>query len=163
MIEKLKSLVLAVSVVVGLGTVLAPAVHAQSPLFQGSKNQACQALNNTSGSDSNSTDCGNATTNTQRVLNLVKIALNILSFAIGIISVIMIVISGLKYVTSQGDSTAVNSAKNTLLYAVIGLVISLLAQVIVQFVLGKTTGTPKALGSVMQRQKLASVAQLWYK
>ena len=55
----------------------------------------------------------------------------------GAISVIMIVIGGLKYVFSAGDSAGVQSAKNTILYAIIGLVVTLFAQVIVIFVLSK--------------------------
>lgn len=55
----------------------------------------------------------------------------------GAISVIMIVIGGLKYVFSAGDSAGVQSAKNTILYAIIGLVVTLFAQVIVSFVLSK--------------------------
>ena len=55
----------------------------------------------------------------------------------GAISVIMIVIGGLKYVFSAGDSPGVQSAKNTILYAIIGLVVTLFAQVIVSFVLSK--------------------------
>lgn len=62
-------------------------------------------------------------------------AINIISFIIGVIAVIMIIIGGLKYITSAGDSQKVESAKNTIIYAVIGLVIVVLAQVIVRYVL----------------------------
>jgi hypothetical protein len=55
----------------------------------------------------------------------------------GAISVIMIVIGGLKYVLSAGDSAGVQSAKNTILYAIVGLVVTLFAQSIVSFVLSK--------------------------
>ncbi len=63
----------------------------------------------------------------------VQTTIRLLSIIVGVISVIMIIIGGLKYITSAGDSAKVNSAKNTILYAVIGLV----AQVIVRFVLNK--------------------------
>lgn len=53
----------------------------------------------------------------------------------GIASVIMIMIGGFKYIVSAGESSSVNSAKNTILYAIIGLVVSLLSQAIVSFVL----------------------------
>ena len=46
----------------------------------------------------------------------------------------MIIISGFKYVTAGGDSAKVGSAKNTLIYALVGLVIAALAQFIVHFV-----------------------------
>ncbi len=50
----------------------------------------------------------------------------------------MIVYGGFRYVTSGGDSSKVGDAKKTILYALIGLVIVALAQVIVKFVLSKT-------------------------
>lgn len=72
---------------------------------------------------------------------IVSSVINILSFIIGVISVIMIIIGGLKYITSTGDSSKVESAKNTIIYAVIGLVIVALAQLIVIFVLDRTVGS----------------------
>lgn len=81
-------------------------------------------------------DCAaNAESN---ISGVVKGAINIFSVLVGIVSVIMIMIGGFKYVTSQGDSNNVSSAKNTILYAVIGLVVVALAQLIVQFTLRKT-------------------------
>jgi hypothetical protein len=69
------------------------------------------------------------------VARTIKVVVNILSFVAGVAAVIMIVFSGVKFVTSGGDSNAVSSAKNTLVYAIIGLVIAVLAQLIVHFVL----------------------------
>ena len=71
---------------------------------------------------------------------LVKIVINILLWAIGIISVIMIIIGGIRYATSNGDSTQVTAAKNTIMYAVVGLVIAIFAYAIVNFVLTQITG-----------------------
>lgn len=59
---------------------------------------------------------------------------SLVSALAGIICVIIIVIAGLRYVTSQGDSGAVTKAKNAILYAVIGLAVSLSAFSIVRFV-----------------------------
>jgi glucose uptake protein GlcU len=59
---------------------------------------------------------------------------NILIFLVGAVSVIMIIIGGLRYVTSNGDSKNVESAKNTLLYAVIGLIVAIVSYAIVNFV-----------------------------
>ena len=61
---------------------------------------------------------------------------NVLLFIIGAISVIMLIIGGLRYTVSGGDSSAVTSAKNTILYAVVGIIVALLAYAIVNFVLG---------------------------
>lgn len=68
----------------------------------------------------------------------IRTAIGVLSLVIGIVSVIMIMIGGFKYITSSGDSAKVNSAKDTILYAIIGIVVASLAQVIVRFVLTKT-------------------------
>lgn len=56
-------------------------------------------------------------------------------FLIGAVSVIMLIYGGIRYTISGGDSGAVTSAKNTILYAIVGIVIALLAYAIVNFVL----------------------------
>ncbi len=65
---------------------------------------------------------------------LVKI-INIFSAVVGVIAVIMIIVGGLKYITSGGDSGNITGAKNTIIFALVGLVVVALAQVIVHFVL----------------------------
>ena len=60
---------------------------------------------------------------------------NVLLFIIGAVSVIMLIIGGIRYTISQGDSSAVTSAKNTILYSVIGLIVAILAFAIVNFVI----------------------------
>lgn len=65
----------------------------------------------------------------------IQTIVNIMLFILGAIAVIMIVIGGIKYTTSNGDSSAITSAKNTILYAVVGLVVAILAYAIVNFVL----------------------------
>lgn len=59
-----------------------------------------------------------------------------LLYVAGAVAVIMIIIGGVRYATSGGDQSGVTSAKNTILYAVIGLVVTILAYAIVHFVLG---------------------------
>jgi hypothetical protein len=59
----------------------------------------------------------------------------IFSILVGIASVIMIIIGGFKYVLSGGDSTATKSAKDTIIYAVVGLTVALLTQAIIALVL----------------------------
>jgi Type IV secretion system pilin len=71
---------------------------------------------------------------------LVKKIINVLSVIVGVIAVIMIIIGGLRYITSGGDSGNVSSAKNTIIYAIVGLIIVALAQFIVRFVLSNTAG-----------------------
>lgn len=72
---------------------------------------------------------------------------NTLLFILGAISVIMIIIGGLRYVISGGDSAAVSAAKNTILYAIVGVIVAILAYAVINFVIGSftsgggTTGT----------------------
>lgn len=61
---------------------------------------------------------------------------NVLLFIIGAVSVIMLIIGGFRYTVSQGDSSALTSAKNTILYSIIGIVVAILAYGIVNFVIG---------------------------
>jgi hypothetical protein len=72
-----------------------------------------------------------------------KTITNILLFIIGAISVIMLIIGGIRYTVSGGDSSAVTSAKNTILYAIVGIVVAILSYAVVNFVLGSfsTTGS----------------------
>jgi len=75
----------------------------------------------------------------ERLNGIIRLVINIFSLVVGVVAVIMIIIGGLKYITSGGDSGNVTSAKNTILYAIIGLVIVALAQFIVRFVLSRVT------------------------
>lgn len=89
-------------------------------------------------------DQGNAAANSQfckdvddDAFDLIKTVINVMLFIAGIIAVIMIIIGGIRYVTSSGEQANVKGAKDTILYAVVGLVITILAFSIVNFVLGK--------------------------
>lgn len=68
---------------------------------------------------------------------------NILLFIIGAVAVIMIIVGGIRYVTSNGDQAHVKAAKDTIMYAIIGLVVAILAYAIVNFLVSnvKTAGT----------------------
>lgn len=84
-------------------------------------------------------DCDPADTDvgTEKIQDIVTLIVNIFSVIVGIVAVIMIIYGGFKYITSGGDSGNITSAKNTIIYAIIGLVIVALAQFLVQFVLDK--------------------------
>lgn len=60
-----------------------------------------------------------------------------LIFLVGAISVIMVIIGALRYVLSNGDSAGLKSAKDTILYALIGVAISIFAYALVAFVVGR--------------------------
>jgi cytochrome bd-type quinol oxidase subunit 2 len=116
----------------------APAVvSAQDPSIQGNLKCGTTLKADTSG------EC-DITQGTTGINNIIRDIVNIFSLIVGIVSVIMIIYGGFSYVTSGGDSGKVGNAKNTIIYAIIGLVIVALAQFIVQFVLDKVTNTAGA-------------------
>lgn len=112
--------------------VTAPAVEAQNS----SKNNACEIIGEVSGGAADN-NCNPPAG--RGVEGLLKMAVNLLSIVAGIIAVIAIIVAGLKYITSQGDAAQVATAKSALIYAIIGILVAGLAQVIVQFVLGRAT------------------------
>ncbi len=69
------------------------------------------------------------------VNGIVNTVITVFSWVVGVVSVIMIIVGGFKYVTSGGESNGVTSAKNTILYAIVGLIIVAVAQIVVRFVL----------------------------
>lgn len=94
-----------------------------------------QFTENTSAAGCSSSDA------TVRINNIVHTIVNLLSAIVGIVAVIMIIVGGLRYITSGGNDTSVTGAKNTILYAIIGLVVVALAQIIVRFTLNKVTSS----------------------
>ena len=70
--------------------------------------------------------------------NVLKKIINIFSIVVGVIAVIMIIVGGFRYIVSGGKQESVTGAKNTIMYALIGLIIVAVAQVIVRFVLKNT-------------------------
>jgi len=122
--KKIKTIVAALAVVFGGGLLLAPPALALDPF-----DQAC------AGKAADSVVCknrGNAEAETQ---SFIRNILSLLFFVLGVICVIMIIIGGITYATSNGEQNQLTSAKNTVLYAVVGLVVALLAYAIVMFVL----------------------------
>ena len=97
----------------------------------------CQGASLQVSSNCSPTDIGQK--GTDRVNSIIKTTIDLFSLVVGVVAVIMVIIGGLKYITSSGDSGNITGAKNTILYAIIGLVVVALAQFIVQFVLGKVT------------------------
>jgi hypothetical protein len=71
--------------------------------------------------------------------SIFTVIVNVLLFIIGAISVIMLIIGGFRYTVSAGDGNSVTAAKNTILYAIIGLVVAFLAFAVVNWVLGSVS------------------------
>jgi hypothetical protein len=92
------------------------------------KTEVCQGIN---ANGSNACD-----TNAVGTLNTtLGEFITIFSVIIGIITVIMVMVSGFKLITSNGDPNGVSSAKTTLIYALIGVLVVVVAQVLVHFVI----------------------------
>ncbi len=73
--------------------------------------------------------------NNRTVTGTLQQVVNIIIFLVGAVSVLMIVIGGLRYALSGGDQNTITGAKNTIIYAIIGLVVAFAAYAIVNFVL----------------------------
>lgn len=139
MITKIKRAILTLAAVVAMGApalVLtsaasaAPAADVQAGLNCGADLNLSQTSECTNGSAAS----GDGLT------TLVRRIVNIFSVIVGVIAVIMIILGGLKYITSGGESSNVSGAKNTIIYAIVGLIVVALAQFVVRFVLTNTTG-----------------------
>ena len=137
MITKLKRIALTIAAVCALGVpALVPAsAYAVDSVTQQGLNCGADLKLDTAGAP---TGCSPGDTGTNFSALLKKI-INIFSVIVGVIAVIMIIIGGLKYITSGGESSNVSGAKNTIIYAIVGLIIVALAQFIVRFVLGNTS------------------------
>lgn len=121
----LVSVVIGLSLVVGATSLTAPTVGAVTV-------DPCAETN------SNSPLCQNSNVTSD---SIVKTIIDIFLYLVGAISVIMIVYSGFRYVTSAGNQNSVTSAKNTLLYAVIGLIVAMFAWAIVSWIYNSATGS----------------------
>ena len=69
--------------------------------------------------------------------NMVEPIVSTLLFVVGVVAVVVIIIGGILYVTSTGDPGKTKRAKDTILYAVVGLVVAIMAYAIVAFVVGR--------------------------
>lgn len=113
---------------------MAVTAHAQSN--NQIANGLCEGANLHLSTYPSSSSCDNGGDSiTTRVNNFLKHLINIFSAIIGVVAVVMIIFGGFRYITSGGNDTSVTSAKNTILYAIIGLIIVALAQLLVRFVL----------------------------
>ena len=95
----------------------------------------CQGVDDGSGA----TSCTDDSSGTA-VSNVIKGAIRIFQAIIGIISVFTILLAGMNYITSGGDAGKTKTARERIMYAVIGLVIVGLAEIIVQFALNRAYG-----------------------
>lgn len=83
--------------------------------------------------------CDNNPNNGATLTGAVNLIVNILSVILGTAAVIMLILGGIKYTTSGGDSNAVSSAKNTIIYSLVGLAVAVLAKPLVNLILNNLT------------------------
>ena len=82
----------------------------------------------------NSVYCQNKDSGGDQVGGIIKTIVEVLLMAVGAISIIMIVIGGILFALSSGDAQKAAKARSTILYAVVGLIVSVFASAIVKFV-----------------------------
>lgn len=75
--------------------------------------------------------------------SVINTVLNTMLFIVGLLAVIMLIYGGIRYITSHGDKAQVTAAKDTIMYAVIGLVIAIIAYAVVNWI-AATFNTGKA-------------------
>jgi hypothetical protein len=122
--KRLRNILISLALVFSFSAAALPVVA-----YADAASDACQAIGG-------SADCA-APSGSVSVNKVIRTVVDLLSIAVGIAAVVMIIVGGLKYITSAGDSNQISSAKSTLTYAIVGLVVAALAQFIVQFVLNK--------------------------
>lgn len=112
-------------------TILATGAIALSPLLFAGSVSAYDALGNACGAGGANPLCS---ANEGDVDSAITNITNTIIFLLGAAAVIMIIIGGFMYVTAAGDAGRIKTAKNTILYAVIGLIVAIFAWAIVSFV-----------------------------
>lgn len=86
---------------------------------------ACQARDTTQDANSNS------------VVDVLTFVINTLSWVVGVAAVIAVIIGGILYAVSRGDPQRTTQARNTIIYALVGMVVAAFAQLIIFFVLDR--------------------------
>ena len=125
MSNKLKSILISTLTV-------AVMVFGVSIIYQTGNTEIAGAINSEITSGMNATSAGTSTPTNANVV--IKNVTNTMFFIIGAVSVIMLIYGGIRYTTSGGNANSVTAAKNTVIYSIVGLVISILAYAIVNFV-----------------------------
>lgn len=136
-IENIRRLVAGVLMVLMIACVpLAGALLSSQDAYADAKSQVQSGLSNVSGASTGDDLPGIASK-----------VVNVMLFIVGILAVIMIIFSGIRYITAHGDKGQVESAKNTLIYSIVGLVVAIIAYAIVSWVTGLFSSGSSAAGA----------------
>lgn len=134
----MKSIKLVITTIFALALSLAPVALAGGVVVAETATETglCAGANLSAADIGNCDSSANNAEAASSIDKFVTLAINIFSWVVGVVAVIAIIIGGFKYITSGGDAGGVTGAKNTILYAIVGLIIVAVAQLIVKFVLG---------------------------
>jgi magnesium-transporting ATPase (P-type) len=122
--KRIKETIISAVAVFAFAVVPAPVVLAQGAVCSGPATECLLKGQQEAGGSENQTD----------LTEQIRTITNVLLFILGAIAVIMIIIGGIRYATSNGESAQIKSAKDTILYSVIGLVVAILAYALVNFI-----------------------------
>lgn len=116
---------------------LAAPLLGAAPVAASNESALCEGSGGTWKPDSDLPNGGACTSKDgQSVVEVIQLVTDVLIFIIGAVAVVMIIVGGLRYVTSSGEQAALTGAKNTIVYALVGVVIALMAYAIVRFIIG---------------------------
>ena len=143
MIQKLKTYfsALAITMLMGFSGALVPALGSSAVAATGGiQSNLCQGSSSASGDSQGKCNSKTSTANvTSGIQKIAKSVVTIFSIIVGAVSVVMLIYGGLRYITSGGATEKVGDAKKTIIYAIVGLVVVALAQVIVNVAISATT------------------------
>lgn len=124
-------------ILVGL---LSPMLATAGPVYAVDVFQSCGANGGTNtGAGAGGTDvCKDAQAQSGNpFLSTMKTVISIMALLVGVAAILSLIVGGIKFITAQGDASAVKSARDTVVYSLVGIVVAALAQAIVVFVLSK--------------------------
>ncbi len=124
--------------VMGVGLLMVPALSAPVFALDLVPNDICNDATGVGGE--NPTACAEDTPGTDRLFGqdgVFALVVTILALVIGVAAVIVIIIAGIQYMLSTGDPTKTNNAKNAILYAIIGIVVAVIARFVVLFIVDR--------------------------
>lgn len=109
-------------------------VYAQSPIF----GSACNINHQVGGRAVKSAVCSVGSNASNPFLTLINSVTSLIAYAAGATAVIFLLIGSIKYIASNGDPNSIKSAKNTIIYSLIGIIVIVIARSIIIFALSKT-------------------------
>lgn len=103
----------------------------------GLSQRALAACETVTGGASGGASCAKSAGTPDQLGPSITSIVNTILIIVGVVAVIMLIIGGFRYVISQGNEKNISAAKDTILYAVVGLVVAILSYAIVNFVIGR--------------------------